>query len=200
MLFRVDSKNTFRGQRVEEAGTYNVEIVKSELKNSSNGNPMINLDYRVLDGTYEGAKIEYADTMTWIDSDPEKLERSIKRFNDLLVKIGVPDGTQINTIEEYARGLMGNKLNVTVEWHQSDYGNNAGNYFLRVKYHNKLDPEGSKPNGQKRPESSPNGAGSPQNSKTGNYSSWGQNGAQGQPEPSQQAPQGAGIDFNNPPF
>lgn len=200
MLFRVDSNNTFRGQRVEEAGTYNVEIVKSELKNSSNGNPMINLDYQVLDGTYQGAKIEYADTMTWIDSDPEKLERSIKRFNDLLVKIGIPDGTQVETIQDYAKGLMGQKLNVTVEWHQSDYGNNAGNYFLRVKYHNKLDPEGSKPNGQKRPESSSNGAGGSQNSKTGNYSNWGQNGAQGQPEPNQQAPQGAGFDFDNPPF
>lgn len=200
MLFRVDSNNTFRGQRVEEAGTYNVEIVKSELKNSSNGNPMINLDYRVLDGTYEGAKIEYADTMTWIDSDPEKLERSIKRFNDLLVKIGIPDGTQVDTIQDYAKGLMGQKLNVTVEWHQSDYGNNAGNYFLRVKYHSKLDPEGSKPNGQKRPESSSNGAGGPQNSKTGNYSNWGQNGSYGQPGPNQQDPQGSGFDFNNPPF
>lgn len=200
MLFRVDSNNTFRGQRVEEAGTYNVEIVKSELKNSSNGNPMINLDYRVLDGTYQGAKIEYADTMTWIDSDPEKLERSIKRFNDLLVKIGIPDGTQVDTIQDYAKGLMGQKLNITVEWQQSDYGNNAGNYFLRVKYHNKLDPEGSKPSGQKRPESSSNGAGSLQNSKTGNHSNWGQNGSQGQPGPNQQGPQGAGFDFSNPPF
>lgn len=200
MLFRVDSKNTFRGQHVEEAGTYNVEIIKSELKNSSNGNPMINLDYQVLDGTYQGAKIEYADTMTWIDSDPEKLERSIKRFNDLLVKIGIPDGTQVETIQDYAKGLMGQKLNVTVEWQQSDYGNNAGNYYLRVKYHNKLDPEGSKPNGQKRPGSSPNEAVSPQNSKTGNHSSWGQNGTQGQPEPNQQAPQGAGFNFDNPPF
>lgn len=200
MLFRVDSKNTFRGQRVEEAGTYNVEIVKSELKNSSNGNPMINLDYQVLDGAYQGAKIEYADTMTWIDSDPEKLERSIKRFNDLLVKIGIPDGTQVETIQEYAKGLMGQKLNVTVEWRQSDYGNSAGDYFLHVKYHNKLDPEGSKPNGQKRPEASSNGAGSSQNSKTGNYSNWGQNGPQGQPELNPQAPQGSGFNFDNPPF
>lgn len=200
MLFRVDSKNTFKGQRVEEAGTYNVEIIKSEPKNSSNGNPMVNLDYRVLDGTYQGAKIEYADTMAWIDSDPEKLERSIKRFNDLLVKIGVPDGTQVDTIENYAKGLMGQKINVTVEWHQSDYGNNAGNYFLRVKYHNKLDPEGSKPNGQKRPEASSNGVGSSQNSKTGNYSNWGQNGTQGQQGPNQQGPQGAGFNFDNPPF
>ena len=200
MLFRVDSNNTFRGQRVEEAGTYNVEIVKSELKNSSNGNPMINLDYRVLDGTYQGAKIEYADTMTWIDSDPEKLEQSIKRFNDLLVKIGIPDGTQVETIQDYAKGLMGQKLNVTVEWQQSDYGNNAGNYFLRVKYHNKLDPEGSKSNGQKRPESSSNGEGSLQNSKTGNHSNWGQNGSQGQQGPNQQGPQGAGFNFDNPPF
>lgn len=200
MLFRVDSKNTFRGQHVEEAGTYNVEIIKSELKNSSNGNPMINLDYQVLDGTYQGAKIEYADTMTWIDSDPEKLEKSIKRFNDLLVKIGIPDGTQVNTIQDYAKGLMGQKLNVTVEWQQSDYGNNAGNYYLRVKYHNPLDQEGSKPNGQKRPEPSSNGAGSLQNSKTGNYSNWDKNGTQGQPEPNQQDPQGAGFDFSNPPF
>lgn len=200
MLFRVDSKNTFRGQRVEEAGIYNVEIVKSELSNSRNGNPMINLDYRVLDGAYESAKIEYADTMTWIDSDPEKLEKSIKRFNDLLVKIGVPDGTQVETIQDYAKGLMGQKLNVTVEWHQSDYGNSVGDYFLRVKYHNKLDPEGSKPNGQKRPESSSNGAGSSQNSKTGNYSNWDQNGSQGQSGPNQQGPQGSGFNFDNPPF
>ncbi|KRN11796.1 single-stranded DNA-binding protein [Limosilactobacillus fermentum] len=40
----------------------------------------------------------------------------------------------------------------------------------------------------------------PQGNNMGNYHNQPQNGTQGQPEPNQQAPQGAGFDFSNPPF
>lgn len=200
MLFKVDENNTFGGNVLDEAGEYNVEIIKSNLGKSGQGNPMVRLDYRVLDGTHQGDEIKFADQLVWVDVDPESLEKSVRRFNDLLVKIGVPNGTVIDTIDDYARGLMGKRLAVTVEWQEQEFGRNKGNYYLHVKYHDKLQQGGSKPNGQKRPESSSNGAGSLQNSKTGNHSNWGQNGSQGQPGPNQQGPQGAGLDFSNPPF
>lgn len=40
----------------------------------------------------------------------------------------------------------------------------------------------------------------PQGNNMGNYPNPPQNGTQGQPESNQQAPQGAGFDFSNPPF
>lgn len=150
MLFQVDDKNVF-GRGLDQAGKYNVMIANAELGQSRAGNPKIDLTYSIIDGDYSGVTIQYADTMTWIDESPEALERSVTRFNDLLVKIGVPNGTRIDTIQNYANGLKGARLAVVVDWEKSEYGSNAGNYFLRVKRHEKLDPEGSKPNGKKRP-------------------------------------------------
>lgn len=160
MLFKVDENNTFGGNYLDEAGDYNVEIIKSDLGQSSRGNPTVRLDYRVLDGTHQGDEIKFADQLVWVDASPEALDKSVRRFNDLLVKIGVPNGTVINTIEDYARGLMGKRLAITVEWQEQEFVRNKGKYYLRVKYHNKLQQGGSKPNGQHRPQAKANnGAG-----------------------------------------
>lgn len=187
MLFKVDENNTFGGNRLDEAGDYNVEIIKSDLEQSRQGNPMVRLDYRVLDGTHQGDEIKFADQLAWVDASPEALDKSVRRFNDLLVKIGVPNGTVINTIEEYARGLMGKRLSITVEWQEQEFGRNKGNYYLHVKYHDKLQQDGSKPNGQHRPQAKANNnVGGFQAGEAGNYQSQGQNEFQDQPAPQEQ--------------
>ncbi|MCT3436738.1 DUF669 domain-containing protein [Limosilactobacillus fermentum] len=202
MLFKVDENNTFGGNILDEAGEYNVEIIKSDLGQSSQGNPMVRLDYRVLDGTHQGDEIKFADQLVWVDVDPESLEKSVRRFNDLLVKIGVPNGTVIDTIDDYARGLMGKQLAITVEWQEQEFGRNKGNYYLHVKYHDKLQQGGSKPNGQHRPQAKANNnAGG---FKTGGAPQ-GQNGFQGQSSPQQQQQQMIGdgsqaISNNDLPF
>lgn len=151
-LFTVDSNNVF-GKYVEEAGTYNVIITNTLLRTSNNGNKVIDIDYQVLDGKYTGCPIIYADSLTWVDYPEEKRSMSIKRFNSLLVACGAKDGAVIDSLEQLAGVLKGQKLAIGVEWQESS---KDGKYYLHVSNHQKLLNDGSKPNGKKRPESGQN--------------------------------------------
>lgn len=151
-LFTVDSNNVF-GKYVEEAGTYDVIITNARLYTSNNGNKVISIDYQVLDGKYTGCPIIYADSLTWVDYPEENLTMSIKRFNSLLVACGVKDGVAIDSLEQLASALKGQKLAIEVEWKESS---KDGKYYLRVLNHQKLLQDGSRPNGKTRPESSQN--------------------------------------------
>lgn len=139
----VNSKNVF-GASVQEAGTYNVKIVRSEVNKSGRGNQYISIDYQVLDGKYKGGEIRYQN-LTWDDND---IETSQKRFNTLLTAIGIPDGTDVPSIEACANGLIGKQLSIDVNWAEP---NNKGNIYLEVRGYHKLSQEGSQPNGVKRP-------------------------------------------------
>ena len=90
----VNSKNVF-GASVQEAGTYNVKIVRSEVNKSGRGNQYISVDYQVLDGKYKGGEIRYQN-LTWDDND---IETSQKRFNTLLTATCTPAGTAVPSIE-----------------------------------------------------------------------------------------------------
>lgn len=151
-LFTVDSNNVF-GKYVEEAGTYNVIITNARLYTSNNSNKVISIDYQVLDGKYTGCPIIYADPLTWVDCPEENLTMSIKRFNSLLVACGVKDGVAIDSLEQLASALKGQKLAIEVEWKESS---KDGKYYLRVLNHQKLLQDGSQPNGKTRPESGQN--------------------------------------------
>lgn len=144
-LFITDSKNVF-GKSVSEAGSYNVRILEdSEHKLTNNTfNDMAVLNYEVVDGKYAGGKILY-NNIVW---DKKDVELSAKRFNTLLAAIGVPDGTPIQSIEQLVEAVKNRKLNITVEWKQSDYNKK---WNLEVKSYKPTDPEGSKPNGVERP-------------------------------------------------
>lgn len=144
-LFTSDSQNVL-GKSVKEAGAYNVRILSdSEYKKTKDtNNDMAVINYEVLDGLYKGGKILY-NNVVW---DPTERELSTKRFNTILAAIGVPDGTVIESIEQLVNGIKGKTLNITVDWKYSEYTNK---WNLSVKSHNKLDEEGSKPNGVKRP-------------------------------------------------
>ncbi|MHA3065766.1 DUF669 domain-containing protein [Lacticaseibacillus saniviri] len=144
----VDSKNTFGGTYIEEAGSYNVEIVHAALANSSNGNQYVSIDYRVVDGPYTDGEVRYQN-VTFDNHSKEAAAMSEKRFNTILVAIGVPDGTQVNSIQEFATGIMHKKLGIDVDWGEP---NRNGKVYLSVTGYHKLDPEGSKPNGVKRPQ------------------------------------------------
>ncbi|KRL81778.1 DUF669 domain-containing protein [Ligilactobacillus equi] len=153
MLFKVDSTNTF-GEfvAVEEAGSYNVRISNAELKTSHAGNSMLVVDYEVTDGKYQGGTIRF-DHIVWSDYNEEALNLSIKRFNTLLVATGVNDGTEINSLDAVARGLVGRELGITVDWDTEP--NNKGRYNLRVKARFAKMASGSKPNGKREPNQAP---------------------------------------------
>ena len=146
-LFTVDSNNVFV-KYVEEAGTYNVIITNARLYTSNNSNKVISIDYQVLDGKYTGCPIIYADPLTWVDYPEENLTMSIKRFNSLLVACGVKDGVAIDSLEQLASALKGQKLAIEVEWKESS---KDGKYYLRVLNHQKLLQDGSQPNGKRSP-------------------------------------------------
>lgn len=145
--FTVDY-NDVLGKAVEEAGSYNVKIADSSTaKTTKKGQEMAVLDYEVLDGKYAGAVIRY-DNILWNDNTEETLKLSAKRFNTLMKAAGIEDGTQINsTMSAIVKGLVGKKLNITVEWEQSDYN---GKWNLSVKTQQPL-KEQSEPNGVFRP-------------------------------------------------
>lgn len=144
-LFVTDSKNVF-GKSVGEAGSYNVRILEdSEHKLTNNTfNDMAVLNYEVVDGKYAGGKILY-NNIVW---DKNDVELSAKRFNTLLAAIGVADGTPIESIEQLVKVVKGKKLNITVDWKQSEYNQK---WNLEVKSYKPTDLEGSKPNGVGRP-------------------------------------------------
>lgn len=141
----VDENNVL-GRRVEEAGKYNVRVLStSALKTSSTGKEMLTLNYEVVDGKYAGGQIRF-DNIVWDDTTPEKEESSIKRFNTLMIAAGVPNGSNIASLEMMVKALITkyNTMNISVEW---DGPNDQGYYNLSVQNHNPTDPEGSKPNG-----------------------------------------------------
>lgn len=105
------------------------------------------LDYEVLDGKYAGAVIRY-DNILWNDSTEETLKLSVKRFNTLMRAINANEGAQINlTMDAFVKQLVGNTLNITVDWEQSDYN---GKWNLSVKTQQPLKKQ-SEPNGKFRP-------------------------------------------------
>lgn len=147
-LFKVDSNNVF-GKSVEEAGIYNVKVLpSSKLKNSNAGNPMVVLNYEVLDGKYAGGEIRF-DNVVWQEGTPEKVDQSIKRFNTIMVAAGFPDGTPLNTLNDFVTGMIGKTLAVEVEWGDPTP---KGNVYLTVRSYHELLKEGSQSNGQKRPQ------------------------------------------------
>ena len=145
--FTIDFSNTF-GKVVEEAGSYNVKIADSSTaKKTKKGQEMAVLDYEVLDGEYAGAVIRY-DNILWNDSTEETLKLSVKRFNTLMRAINANEGAQINlTMDAFVKQLVGNTLNITVDWEQSDYN---GKWNLSVKTQQPLKKQ-SEPNGKFRP-------------------------------------------------
>lgn len=153
-LFTVDSKNVF-GKVVEEAGIYNVRVLPSTtLKTSKSGNAMVVMNYEVLDGKYAGGEIRY-DNVTWIEGNQENVDKSVRRFNTIMVAADIPDGTPLNSLGDFVTGMIGKQLAVEVEWGES---NNKGDSYLTVRSYRKRMKDGSKPNGIKRPQNNSNGS------------------------------------------
>lgn len=144
-LFTVDSNNVF-GIGVQEAGKYNVKVVKAETGTTGRGQDKLTLDYEVVDGKYKGGQIRYQ-VMTW-DDDAEHIEMTIKRFNSFVIAFGAKDGTAINSLSDIAKAAFNRELSVDAGWGEP---NNRGNVYLQVNGYHALDPEGSQPNGIKRP-------------------------------------------------
>lgn len=145
-LFTVDHNNVF-GKYVEEAGRYNVKIVRADMHHSKQGNDYITVDYEVQDGKYKGGQIRYQN-ITWSNED---LDGSIKRFNTFAVALGASDGTSFDSVGQFAASILNKLLTIDVDW---DEPNTNGKVYLTVKGYHKLLNEPSQPNGVRRPDAS----------------------------------------------
>lgn len=194
--FTTNSKNIFNGGTfVEEAGTYNVKIVKAvATRTKSTGNEMLQLDYEVIDGKYAGGQVRF-DNQVWNETNEENYNNSVRRFNTLAWAVGVQDGLQIPNMQVFAQSLLNKTLAIEVKW--SDQPNSKGYYNLQVSRHlQKLDGE-SQPNGVKSPDSNQGSAGSRNNQNGFGYSP-----VDNYSQPGNQSGnnQGSGFNFDNPPF
>ncbi|MQN23663.1 DUF669 domain-containing protein [Lentilactobacillus buchneri] len=154
-LFITDSNNVL-GASVQEAGLYNVKIVKAEVGKTGRGQQKITLDYEIIDGKYQGATIPYQ-TLTWNDEDSNSLKKSQRRFNTLVVALGATNGTPIDSLQSIVNSAVGKTLSVDTEWGQP---NNKGNIYLNAYNYHPVNPDGSQPNGVKRPQSNSQGSSS----------------------------------------
>lgn len=194
--FTTNSNNIFNGGTfVEEAGTYNVKIVKAVATHAnSTGNEMLQLDYEVIDGKYAGGQVRF-DNQVWNEATEESYNNSVRRFNTLAWAVGVQDGLQIPNMQVFAQSLLNKTLAIEVKW--SDQPNSKGYYNLQVSRHlQKLNGD-SQPNGVKRPDSNQGPTGSQNNQNGFGYSPM-----DNYSQPGNQAGnnQGSGFNFDNPPF
>lgn len=140
----VDNNNV-SGQQVEEAGKYNVRVLdNSEAKKTSTGKDMAVMNYEVTDGPYAGGQIRY-DNIVWDEKDEDSRKRSKRNFNTMLVAAGVPEGTNVDSIQKFVRGMAGKELSVTVDWSEFN-----GKINLNVKRREPKLTNGSEPNGVTR--------------------------------------------------
>lgn len=194
--FTTNSNNIFNGGTfVEEAGTYNVKIVKAvATRANSTGNEMLQLNYEVIDGKYAGGQVRF-DNQVWNEATEDSYNKSVRRFSTLAWAVGAQDGLQISSMKVFAQSLLNKTLAIEVKW--PDQPNSKGYYNLQVSRHlPKLNGE-SQPNGVKRPDSNQGPAGS-RNNQNGFGSSYQDN--YSQPGNQTGNDQGAGFDFSNPPF
>lgn len=145
-LFITDSNNVL-GASVQEAGLNNVKIVKAEVGKTGRGQQKITLDYEIIDGKYQGATIPYQ-TLTWNDEDSDHLKKSQRRFNTLVVALGATNGTPIDSLQSIVNVAVGKTLSVDTEWGKP---NDKGNIYLNAYNYHPVNPDGSQPNGVKRP-------------------------------------------------
>ncbi|MCT3390351.1 DUF669 domain-containing protein [Lentilactobacillus hilgardii] len=147
VLFTVDSNNVF-GTTIQEAGRYNVRVTDVQnTKSKGRGLPMLVVTFEVTDGKYKGGQIRYHN-MVWDNEDQEHLKTSVKRFNTFLVALGVRDGSTVESLDQIAQAARGNELSVDTQWGQP---NNNGQVYLEVRTYHRKNPDGSQPNGVKRP-------------------------------------------------
>lgn len=146
-LFITDSNNVF-GMSVQEAGLYNVKVIKAQVTTTKGrGLQMLTLDVEVIDGKYKGGQIRFQN-LVWDDEDQEHLETSVKRFNTLVMAVGVQDGVAIDSLNQIAQGIQNKQLSVDVAWGDP---NNKGQVYLEIRGYHPVNPDGSQPNGVKRP-------------------------------------------------
>lgn len=95
-------------------GAYNVSLYDCALKESKSGGEYINMQFRVIDGQFEGRVI--FDMITTKNASAKAVEIGMQRLKDFANATGLPDQFDLGD-------MHGKKLNVYVKIEQSEqYG------------------------------------------------------------------------------
>lgn len=89
-------------------GTYQAEVSKAQVKKSSNGNPMIELTFKIRKDVEQphGGRIVF-DRLVLTEDSMWKVQLYAKA-------LGLPDGLEVETYEELATYLKDRKAEITV--------------------------------------------------------------------------------------
>lgn len=127
MPYTHNQANGEGNRAIEFAGSYNVRIMdSSEAKYSQAGNPSMNINYQVLDGTQAGRVISF-DSFTDSENANWKIDRILNAVN-------FPDGQsfQGDGLSGVVAALIGKVLRITTNWQQQSQGKNAGKWYPSV--------------------------------------------------------------------
>lgn len=105
-------------------GTYICEITDYlEVKQSSNGNDILNLRYKVIGGENNGQLIFDGLVST---------EKTVWLFQRLAKAAGIPSDIEFATIEDFGRGMQGEKIKVDLTY-RNGTGANSDKRYQNVK-------------------------------------------------------------------
>lgn len=127
MAYTHNKANGEGNRSIELAGSYNVRILEtSEATYSQQGNPSMNLNYQVLDGSQAGRVISF-DSFTDTQNSNWKIDR-------ILNVINFPDGQsfQGEGLSGVVQALIGKTIRITTDWEQRTQGKNAGKWYPNV--------------------------------------------------------------------
>ncbi len=118
VYMKVDYNNIEAPQGVMP-GTYDVKVCAFDIKTSSNGNPVIVLDYKVredVEQEFAGSKVRY-DNFIFTPS-------GAWRINAIAKVTGIPNGFDFTTPEDFGKTMMHRNLRIVVGeriWKEKKY-------------------------------------------------------------------------------
>ncbi len=123
-IFKINHEEA-KGFEPVKPGEYEVTVINYEQKTSSNGNPMIVVDYEIRSDVAQpaqGQKILYDHFVV--------TEKSMWRFHAISKAAQFPDGMEFSSYKEWADTLLGKHLVIDVI---DGEPNQKGNVYPEVK-------------------------------------------------------------------
>lgn len=127
-LFKVDHTQAEGGFKLLPEGEYEVFPTAADFSTSSNGNPMITVNYKIRDDVDQegkGQELRF-DRFT-------ATERAMWRLQAASKAAQFEEGVEFDTLQEFWTAFKGRAIKVVVEHEEAEFGKNAGKIFPVVK-------------------------------------------------------------------
>lgn len=127
-LFKVDSKQA-EGKEFDllPEGEYEVFPVAGETSTSSNGNPMLTVNYRIRDDVDQAGKGQEIRFDRFVGA-----EKAMFRYHAANKALGTEDGVEFEDFADWWNYFKGKAIRVVVKHKPATVGKNAGKLFPEV--------------------------------------------------------------------